>query len=133
MGCSPKIALGETGEATAIRLIGPLDAPQFRSGSKLKKPRCPHCRQALMNKDDRALKPDEEVLCARCGLSSPALALDWRRSAAYGRFFIDISTVFESEALPSENLLEKLELATGQGWDFFYAQMPEGSIFPSVF
>ena len=124
LGCSPQIALGETGEATVIRLIGPFDAPQFRSSSNLKRPRCPQCRHVLMNKGDPVLKPDDEVFCDRCGASSPVLALDWRRSAAYGRFFIDISNVFESEALPSEKLLEKLRLSTWQTWDFFYAQVP---------
>jgi hypothetical protein len=118
LGCSPQIALGEAESATTIRLNGPFDKPEFRSSAKAK-PRCRLCWQTLAL-DKFPVRPDETVTCVHCKISSRAVELDWRRKAAFGRFFIEISNVFESEAVPGEALLDALGSATGQAWDYFY-------------
>jgi hypothetical protein len=120
LGCAPEVALGAAEAATLIRLNGPFDRPQFRShpGSR---PRCPACRGAMQLEQMRG-GPDEILTCRHCGTRHAAMQLDWRHQAGLARFFIDISNVFEAEAVPGEALLDKLGYASGQGWDYFYWQ-----------
>lgn len=118
LGCSPQIALGETETATTIRLNGPFDMPELITVANAR-PRCRSCRQTLDLKKTLGWA-DETVTCLHCNTSSYAVKLDWRRKAGFARFFIEISNVFESEAVPSDGLLEKLEHLTGQTWDYFY-------------
>lgn len=118
LGCSPQISLGEADTATFIRIKGPDEHVQFYS-SPHARPRCRACRQAF---DLQVLSSlvDETVTCPHCKTLSYAAKLDWRRKAGFARFVIEISNVYESEAVPSDGLLEKLEHLTGQAWDYFY-------------
>lgn len=119
LGCSPQIALGENEGATTIRLTGIFDLPQFVYGENLKPPRCPHCRKP-QEKKEFSYKPGENLRCCHCGFEGPMPQFDWRRSAAFGRAFIEISNVFESEAVPGEELTDCLLKATGESWDYCY-------------
>lgn len=118
LGCSPQITLGEAETATIIRLNGPYDKPEFRSSARVK-PRCRLCWQTL-DLDKFPIRADETMTCPHCKISSRAVEFDWRHKAAFGRIFVEISNVFESEAVPSDSLLEMLERMTGQAWDYFY-------------
>lgn len=120
LGCSPYIALGDAEAATRIQLLGPFATARFHAGANLKPPRCPRCRKALPGAAWQAGQPDTRVVCPHCDASVPLEALDWRRSAGFGRCFVEISNVFESEAVPAETLLERLEQASGCGWHYFY-------------
>ncbi len=120
LGCSPQISLGETEAATVIRFSEPGNSPKFRSGRSIK-PRCPECRKSFQL-DEKPRRPGEAICCPHCGKSNEAIKLGWRHKAAFGRFFIEISNVFESEAVPGETLLNKLGSATGQAWEYFYWQ-----------
>lgn len=119
LGCSPQISLGENEEATTIRLSGIYPAARFMAGKNLKRPRCPQCRQTLAG---QRLSGDfgEPLCCDDCGCTSQAHAFDWRRSAAFGRVFVEISNVFESEAVPGEALTDCLQKATGEEWEYCY-------------
>lgn len=119
LGCSPQVALGGNVDATTIRLNGIFDSSQFIHGGNLKAPRCPHCRKPS-EKLDLSNNPNETLRCSYCGFEGPMNKFDWRRSAAFGRVFIEISNVFESEAVPGEELTDRLLKATGENWDFCY-------------
>jgi hypothetical protein len=121
LGCSPQVALGESEAATAIRINGILDKPQFLQGGNLKPPRCPQCRKTLETVAG-SQEVDEKLRCPHCGHEGLPNRFDWRRSAAFGRVFIEISNVFESEAVPSETLADCLQQATGEGWDYCYVR-----------
>jgi hypothetical protein len=43
-----------------------------------------------------------------------------RKCAGFGRLFIKVWGIFESEAVPSPNLLAALKRATGLEWQHFY-------------
>lgn len=118
LGCSPQIALGDAETATTIRLNGPFDKPELIKAANAK-PRCRSCKQ-MLDLEKMSLRVDETVTCFHCNTSSYASKLDWRRKAGFARLFIEISNVFESEAVPSDSLIEKLEHLTGQTWDYFY-------------
>lgn len=121
LGCSPQISLGENEAATAIRLCGIHAAPQFLHGANLKPPRCPQCRKAL-EKPAGSLKTAASLPCLHCGYSGTVCAFDWRRSAACARVFVEISNVFESEAVPGEKLADCLVQASGGLWDYCYVR-----------
>lgn len=113
LGCSPQISLGEAEAATRIYLHEPDALPRLNAGANIKTSRCKACRQTIELADARL----QLQTCPHC---SQPLKLDWRRSAAFGRMFIEISNVYESEALPGESLLECLYETTGVAWDFCY-------------
>lgn len=118
LGCSPQITLGEAEAATFIRIKGPDERVQFYS-SPHARPRCRACRQTI-ELQKSPVQPEEIITCPHCKTSSYVAKLDWRRKAGFVRFFIEISNIHESEAVPSDSLLEKLEHLTGQAWDYFY-------------
>jgi hypothetical protein len=121
LGCSPQVALGENEAATTIRINGIFEVPHFLHGSNLKSPRCPQCRKPT---DLLAVSPsaDGNLECSYCGYAALPQTFDWRRSAAFGKVFIEISNVFESEAVPGEALTGCLEQATGEEWDYGYVR-----------
>lgn len=131
LGCSPEIALGDTEAATLIRLNGPIDHPQFRSHPRAR-PRCPACKRA-MQLEHVCARPDEMLTCPHCGTRHRPMQLDWRHKAGFARFFIEISNVFESEAVPGDALLDALAHASGQAWDYFYWQAGAPPISRSAF
>lgn len=118
LGCSPQISLGEAETATRITLCESTPSPRLNAGTNVKSPRCKTCRQTIELADARL----QLQTCSHCG---QPLKLDWRRSAALGRVFIEISNVYESEAVPSEALLERLREATGMVWDYCYIRRDE--------
>ena len=121
LGCSPQITLGENEDATTIRLSGVFPAQQFLHGDNLKSPRCPHCRKTLEKRDFMAAR-EGRMCCSHCGHCGSLHTFDWRRSAAFGQVFIEISNVFESEAVPGEMLTDCLRQATGEVWDYCYVR-----------
>jgi hypothetical protein len=119
LGCSPQVALGENDAATTIRINGIFDAPRFVHGGNLKPPRCPQCRKTL-EMPAASLTANENLHCNQCGYGGNVCEYDWRRSAACARVFVEISNVFESEAVPGETLAACLEEASGEVWDYCY-------------
>lgn len=131
LGCSPVISLGEPGktgdEFCHIAFEGPLASPNFIAGDNVKLPRCPHCGhrfdlwQPLI--EDWLQHPDEQQWsCPDCGKKVSAPQLRWRKCAGFGRFFIKIWGIFESEAVPNPNLLSIVEKSTGSPWQHFYVR-----------
>ena len=131
LGCSPVISLGEPGktgdEFCHIAIEGPLDTPRFVAGDNLKIPRCPGCGhrfeqwQPLIEQWQE--QPEQARFdCPECGRSLSATELRWRKCAGFGRFFIKVWGIFESEAVPNPNLLAILEKSTGTAWQHFYVR-----------
>ncbi len=128
MGCSPMIFSGDTSEGGEqychIAIEGPLQAPQYIVGDNIKVPRCPGCGHrfddwnALL--DEWQGNPDKEINCPGCGENYPVTNLRWRKCTGFGRFFIKVWGIFESEAVPSPNLLSLLKKVSGVEWQHFY-------------
>lgn len=129
LGCSPMIASGEMdgGEQYChIAIEGPLQQPQFLSGDNIKVPRCPKCGhrhddwQVLI--EQWREEPHGSFPCAGCGELISATELRWRKCAGFGRYFIKLWGIFESEAVPSPNLLAVLKKCSGIEWQHFYVR-----------
>lgn len=121
LGCSPQIALGENEAATTVRINGIYEPSRFLHGENLKPPRCPKCRKVLQM-PFATIAADENLHCDHCGHEGNVCEFDWRRSAACARLFVEISNVFESEAVPGEALADCLQQATGEAWDYCYVR-----------
>ena len=128
LGCSPMIASGEMekdGEQYChIAIEGPLERPQFLAGDNIKIPRCPKCGHPYDKwktvVDEWLEKPNSEIICPDCGETTSATKLRWRKSAGFGQFFIKMWGIFESEAVPSPNLLSLLKECSGFDWQHCY-------------
>lgn len=125
LGCSPQIALGEAEAATRIYLHGSDPAPRLNAGANIKSPRCRHCRQTFS-------LAEFELQLRNCPHCNKPLKLDWRRSAALARVFIEISNVYDSEAVPSEALLEVLYEVSGVNWDYCYIRREDEGKFMNL-
>lgn len=129
LGCSPVIAMGEPGktgdEFCHIAIEGPLQRPRFVTGVNIKVPRCPSCGhrfddwQATIHRWE-AQSGNAEITCPECNTSLDITRLRWRKCAGFGRFFIKVWGIFESEAVPNPNLLQVLERHGGCAWQHFY-------------
>ncbi|MEN8169612.1 MAG: hypothetical protein ABFS08_05255 [Pseudomonadota bacterium] len=128
LGCSPVVSMGEPGktgdEFCHIAIEGPLEQPRFIAGDNIKIPRCQKCGHRFDNwqavVDGWSSAPYIESPCPECGESSSATQLRWRKCAGFGRFFIKVWGIFESEAVPSPNLMALLKRCSDIEWQHFY-------------
>lgn len=129
LGCSPVISMGEPGntgdEFCHIALEGPLEAPRFVGADNIKVPRCPGCGHRFDDWQGDVLRWEQEpdrasLTCPNCDKTLDVTQLRWRKCAGFGRFFIKVWGIFESEAVPNPNLLSMLEKNTGSAWQHFY-------------
>ncbi len=141
LGCSPLILL-EPPEGTRadpgihadkfchVGLWYAGEQPVFLAGRNTLSPRCPHCRQpqAPWQRMIAAWESDPsnyQWKCSECAQLSRPYELDWRQSAGFGRFFVEIWGIYPAEAVPGEALLETLSQSTNGRWGFFYLQADE--------
>jgi hypothetical protein len=132
LGCLPHLvldpAVGMAGGGHAfchVHIPTPTAVPRLRRGGNTVAPRCPHCgHRPAQGRDWRPVAPDGlDLLCPACHRASGAAALRWRRTAAWGRGWVEIWGVFPSEAVPADRLLSGLaEITQGRPWDYAYLQ-----------
>ena len=128
LGCSPMIATGDmdsSGEQFChIAIEGPLEQPRVITGDNVKIPRCPSCGHRYDDWQQRleewSVDPHGQTPCPGCGATHSAPQLRWRKCAGFGRFFIKVWGVFESEAVPSPNLMALLKRCSDVEWQHFY-------------
>ena len=137
LGCSPVISLvppdtsaDPADHADTFCHIGFQHAgeqPLFVSGHNTTPPRCPKCRQreeawqALIA--DWTSSPEAyRWSCPACGHSAQAFELDWRQSAGFGRFLVEVWGIHPAEAVPADGLLDTLMRSSGEPWSYFYWQ-----------
>lgn len=95
-------------------------------GRNTRAPRCESCRTRLSEWSERMEQwcraPRAGLECPHCGEIRPPWLWDWKQRAGFGRTRVWIEEVFPGEALPGHALIERLTLATGTGWRYFYMQ-----------
>lgn len=124
-GCSPHLRFEpqepHDRDFCHVAVLGPYPAPEVITGENTVNPRCPHCRARLPGWQEQLHA--RQLACPACGKASPPWALDWRRHAASGRYFIELRNVFPGEASPSDQLLQALCRSTGKKWTYSWAGM----------
>ena len=99
----------------------------FLYGRNTMPPRCIECRRREESWADviAAWNADPEAYrwsCPACGHQARPFDLDWRQSAGFGRFFVEVWGIHPAEAIPSDALLDALTRSTRKPWSFFYWQ-----------
>lgn len=121
MGCSPSISF--TPDKTSdkfsfIRLITTPDEITTLTSKHTYAPHCPGCKKAV--KDWRRRITVSELKCPMCGETSLPWHYNWRKSAGFGRLFIEITEIYPKEAIPQQSLLDQLKNELGVEWKYFY-------------
>ncbi len=122
LGCSPQISLTDDAAANGqpvcrIRLHD-FEVVRLLESRPAQALRCAACRTPQPRPS--VLNHDLVLTCSKCGEASPLSSYDWRRTAAFGRFFVEIENVFPHEAVPADKLMSMLGTLSGSRWDYFY-------------
>jgi hypothetical protein len=136
LGCSPAIELDpprdrqELEEASAAGrfchvFITSGEQLQFRGDSQTRAPRCPRCRSPEPHWKARLQAWQEGKHgagwnCQTCSFSGHLNDLVFRKTAGFGRAFLEIRGIYPSEAVPGQTLLDTLAAQTGEQWTTIY-------------
>ena len=136
LGCSPFVELSPTpsDEATErrldfchIQIPEPTAIAHLIFGKNVKAPRCPACKKTILKWNEFISNRKQEFIgykvpCHHCNIELSPDRLNWRKSACCARSIINIWNVYESEAIPSDELLTTLERITRTPWSFCYVR-----------
>lgn len=111
LGCSPTLH-----EQTYICFPQWPDQAYWRMTSH-GRVRCRHCKQSL-GRDVL-----ERGRCAHCAKALLPDGIIWRREGVYARCQIEVLNVDPHIAVPGQGLLDCLKQATGQAWQYAYAEV----------
>lgn len=124
LGCSPNVELGPNQYNKAYCAIEVASSPdQVRCEFNIytKAPKCPVCRREVSHPQHVEFsKPCNLHICSGCHSELDLSTLNWRKSAVFARSWIEIHNIFESEAVPHDNLMQHLENETGRAWKVAY-------------
>jgi len=122
LGCSPQISLNDeaasNGQPVCRIRLHHYENVQLLESHPAPALRCLSCRTPFQRPS--SLKYDQLQTCVKCGESALLHQIDWRRGAAFGRFFVEIENVFPHEAVPADRLMSVLEALSDERWDYFY-------------
>ena len=98
---------------------------QFRADPQTRPPRCPECGQAVSDwarhlQDWRDNPAETGWTCTACKQTAPLTRWVFRRTAGFGKVFVEIRGIHPSEAVPVESLLQTLRTVTGNPWHYMY-------------
>ena len=69
-------------------------------------PRCPYCKKQAA--DNFTLDNTNEIKCMHCHETVPVAELDWKKLGGIVNFRIEVTKIFPNEAIPTEQLLARL-------------------------
>ena len=118
MGCSPNIELEPQEDKPYCYIeINAGEKEKFYSGINLKAAVCPRCKTQITHISNPA---DEKSHCPNCNSELQTSALNWRRTAFIAKSCIAIGNIYESEAIPNDQLLDALEKVSQSRWKYAY-------------
>lgn len=136
LGCAPHIDLLPPDSPDALEAalaagglchvrLAETGALQFRTDRNAPLPRCPECRKPAHNWQQLLLdwQSDSEKhdwQCQACHHSGQLMQLNFRKSAGFGRIFLEIWGIYPSEAVPGDELLASLRTLAGCDWKTLY-------------
>lgn len=125
LGCSPNISLHpQESDSYCYIEIPPPQANSTCLGYTLSAvPRCPQCKTKLPHwqQIDNWMSGTTLCHCPQCNTATPMQDLKWRQECAWGRCGISIYNIHPFEAVPSEQLLQRLQSHSGFEWHYSYA------------
>lgn len=127
LGCSPNISLlpDDTGTVDShcfISLITETAEIKCLGYTRQCHPKCPHCRKRIADwKNADWQQPGALCGCDKCGSQTDYALLNWKHECCFARCGFSIANIYPHEAVPTDQLLEKLQQQTGVAWDYAYA------------
>lgn len=127
LGCSPNISLqpdvSDSDDSHCfISLIETTDQVQCLGYTRQCHPKCPHCRKRIADwKTSDWQQPGALCVCDKCGSETAYAHLNWKHECGFGRCGFSIANIYPHEAVPTDQLLEKLQQLSGMDWDYAYA------------
>lgn len=120
MGCSPSIKFNTEHDDDKFTFIRLTLTPTITAltGSHSFAPHCPYCKKA--GKNWREHLKGHRLHCDHCQQTSEAWQYNWRKSAGFGRCFIEITDIYPKEAIPQPSLLLALENRFQLAWTYFF-------------
>lgn len=136
LGCSPMIELEPPSDPVMLAtdstagkfchvFLESAATLRFRSDPRTPAPRCPGCHTAVADWQPRIQRwqsnpENRDWHCTRCDYSGDITSLGFRKSAGFGRSFVEIRGIYPSEAVPGETLLNTLKSLTHCDWSTLY-------------
>lgn len=113
LGCSPRLHLDPDNSDDFLHIQVPeLLRPTVRAARSGGSPLCPDCRQPISDWRNQAeTLAGGKIRCVDCARSYPLAAINLRKRACVSQCIVNITPVYESEAVPSDGLLESLNSA----------------------
>ena len=136
LGCAPTIELdppadpSELADASAEGrfchiYLTESERVLFRADSQTHTARCPQCRKPEPAWETliQAWQQDPATTgwqCAACGHTGQPTDLQFRKTAGFGKTWIEIRGIYPSEAVPGDTLLAALRALSGCDWNTLY-------------
>ncbi len=136
LGCSPMIELDPPANSAELDaaiadgrfchvMLTCSPALQFRADPQTRPPRCPQCGHADTHwaqrlQDWRDNPAETGWTCAACEQPAPLTSWVFRKTAGFGKVFVEIRGIYPSEAVPGDLLLNTLRSVTGNAWHYIY-------------
>jgi hypothetical protein len=136
LGCSPAIELEPPGDGASLEQAMASDrfchvvldcepTVRFRADPHTRPPRCPQCGHPETDWQAHIRRWQDEPAkshwsCAACGHRGELTDWVFRKTAGFGRVFVEIRGIYPAEAVPGEALLAALSALTGGAWRYMY-------------
>ncbi|MEN8205392.1 MAG: hypothetical protein ABFS24_05185 [Pseudomonadota bacterium] len=136
LGCSPMIELGPPSDPEILAadsaagkfchvFLSSFETLRFRSDPRSPAPRCPACHTPLTDWPSllqawQSNLANGDWRCAHCEHTGHISGLVFRKSAGFGRTFVEIRGIYPSEAVPGDALLNSLKSLTHGDWSTLY-------------
>jgi len=126
MGCAPHIEFIANEDKQKFCFVHIINSPSpqlFYSTKQARSPHCPICKKVEKNWQQAATEQSAEqstIHCNQCNNTSPIETFNWRKSAGYAQFFIEICDIYPREAIPQSAFLESLTNIHDTDWNYFY-------------
>jgi len=123
LGCSPNINLhpAEGENHCYISLIEHTEEVKCVGYTLTAKPKCPACKKRITDWELTDLKsPENFCTCDKCQHKTVYADLNWKNECGFARFGFTVNNIYPHEAVPSEQLLDILQRASGYKWQYCY-------------
>ena len=124
LGCSPNINLApvENENHCFISILEHSSKTRCLGHTNTVNPKCPGCKKRIANwKTENWKNPGQLCLCDKCSTKHLYAELNWKQECGFARCGFEISHIYPHEAVPTDQLLNALEQASGFKWDYCYA------------
>ena len=123
LGCSPNINLipVEGENHCFISLIEHSQKPICLGYTLTVNPKCPACKKRIGEwKIPDWQSAGQLCHCDKCQKQSLYSELNWKHECGFSRCGFEIHHIYPHEAVPTDQLLEKLKYCSGFEWDYCY-------------